>query len=117
MRTARRSRTLAALGTLLPLGLKLVALDLGDAHAGEAAGRERAVAQVDDAVDLRCLSGRARLPGERGVLAGPVDEHVHHGAEELLLALPGDGLAEILNARGTLGGGVRGHLIGKVGRR
>src|SRR5713226_8672950 len=102
MRTAKRSRIPLALGTLLPLAHQLVALDLGDAHAGEPARSERAVAQVDDAVDLRRLSGRARLPRERGVLARPVDEHVEHGAEDLLLALPRDGLAEILDAGGAL---------------
>src|ERR1700694_3350008 len=117
MRTAKRSRIPVALGTLLPLALKLVALDLGDAHAGEAARGERAVAQVDDAVDLGSLSGRAGLPGERGVFARPVDEHVERGAEELLLALPRDGLAEVLHARGALSGDLSGHLVGEVGRR
>src|SRR6266852_5577069 len=119
MRTARRSRRpvrrglATSPGTLLPLAHQLVALDLGDAHAGEAARGERAVAQVDNAVDLRRLSGRACLPRERGVFARPVDEHVERGAEVLLLALPGDGLAEILDARGALGGDLGGHLIGE----
>src|SRR3990172_6821446 len=57
---------------------ELVPLDLGDADAREPPRREVAPAQVDDAVDLGGLAGRASLPRERGVLARPVHEHVLH---------------------------------------
>src|SRR5947207_14508070 len=60
MLSARRARAPARSG---PLADELVSLDLGDAHAREAAGREvGTAAQVDDAVDLGRLPGRRPFP-------------------------------------------------------
>src|SRR5688572_14324101 len=101
MATARRVRA-ARLGALAD---ELVAVDLDDPHAREVAGAEvGAAAQVDHAVDLRRLPGRAALPVEGAVLAGAVDEHVGLGADELGGALPGDGVLRFLHPRRALGG-------------
>src|SRR5512134_1335067 len=93
----------AGAGRLVALADELVALDLDDAHAREATGREPAdpgpplVAQVDDTVDLGRLPGGAALPRERRILADPVDQHLVHGAEELALSLPCDGVLALLH--------------------
>src|SRR3989442_1797636 len=72
MLSARRARTPARSGALAD---ELVSLDLGDAHAREAARREVApAAQVDDAVDLGRLPRRSPFPLEGGSLAWSVDE-------------------------------------------
>src|SRR5881296_3699626 len=97
---------------------ELVAFHLGDAHAREAPRREGgAVAEIDDAVDLGRLAGRAALPRERRVLARPVHEHVDDGAHEPGVALPRDPVLNVLDDGRTLGGELRVDLIGIVGRR
>src|SRR5882724_6814598 len=96
---------------------ELVAFHLGDARAREAPRREGgAVAEIDDAVDLRRLAGRAAFPGERRVLARPVHEHVHDRADELGVSIPRDPVLRVLHDGRTLGGDVRVDLVGEVGR-
>src|SRR5437762_3605807 len=96
---------------------ELVAFHLGDARAREAPRREGgAVAEIDDAIDLRRLAGRAAFPGERRILARPVHEHVHDRADELGVSIPRDPILEILHDGRTLGGDVRVDLVGEVGR-
>src|SRR5438034_1369362 len=71
------TRVVVETGRLHPLADELVAFHLGDARAREVPRREGgAVAEIDDAVDLGRLAGRAALPRERRVLARPVHEHV-----------------------------------------
>src|SRR6185436_5748277 len=111
---ARASRGRSPLGAPAD---ELVSLDLGNAHAGEAARREvTAPLEIDDAVDLRRLARRPSFPGKRLVLAGPVHQHVHDLAYVLGRELPGDRVGELLHAGGALGGDLGRHLIGERGR-
>src|SRR3990172_2212867 len=103
-------------GRLRALADELVPLDLGDADAREPPRREVAPAQVDDAVDLGGLAGRASLPRERGVLARPVHEHVLHRADELRLAVPGEAVLQVLDELRALGRDLGGHRVGEAGR-
>src|SRR5262245_8137370 len=106
-----------------------MALDPDDAHPGEVAGRERAqtrvhaagsgrsgsrprLAEVHHAVDLRRLSGRAALEGERRILAGAVDQNLDLGPEPLGVQLPGDALLALLDARDAVGRDLGRDLVG-----
>src|SRR5947207_3036797 len=112
------TRVVVETGRLHPLADELVAFHLGDARAREVPRREGgAVAEIDDAVDLGRLAGRAALPRERRVLARPVHEHVDDGAHEPGVALPRDPVLNVLDDGRTLGGELRVDLIGIVGRR
>src|SRR5205807_881645 len=55
MTSATRSSAVVRLGALAD---QLVSLDLDDADAREPSGRQAAIPQIDDAVDLGRLSGR-----------------------------------------------------------
>src|SRR5215470_2425691 len=106
MATATRSRRLS------PICDELVAFHLGDTRAREAAWREgAAIAEIDDAVDLRRLTGGPTFPRERGILAGAVHEHVHDGADELGIALEGGGIVLVLDRGRPLARGVRFDLV------
>src|SRR6266850_2776583 len=97
---------------------ELVAFHLDDARAREAPRREGgAVAEIDDAVDLGRLAGRAALPRERRVLARPVHEHVDDRADELGVTVESDPILRVLDDGGAFGRDFRVHLIGEVGRR
>src|SRR5712691_3708644 len=113
-----RARRSAAGATWLgPLANELVAFDLDDAHTGKRA-RLESPAQVHDAVDLGGLAGRAAFPREGGILAATIDEDVALGADERLVALPGDAILKLLHGGRALGGHLGIDLIGELdGRR
>src|SRR5574341_2051050 len=97
--SATRSSGAARLSALAD---ELVPLDLDDPDALEAARRDGPVTQVDDAVDLGRLAGRAPFEGERGVLARPVHEHLVHRAQELAVPLPLEAIVKLLDDRRPL---------------
>src|SRR5436189_1197440 len=112
------TRVVVETGRLHPLADELVAFHLGDARAREVPRREGgAVAEIDDAVDLGRLAGRAALPRDRRVRARPVHERVDDGAHGPGVALPRDPVLNVLDDGRTLGGELRVDLIGIVGRR
>src|SRR2546428_200057 len=114
----RAPRVVVEAGRLPPPAGGLVAFPRGGARGREVPRREGgAVAEIDDAVDLGRLAGRAALPRERRVLARPVHEHVDDGAHEPGVALPRDPVLNVLDDGRTLGGELRVDLIGIVGRR
>src|SRR5216117_3797708 len=112
------TRVVVETGRLHPLADELVAFHLGDARAREVPRREGgALAEIDDAVDLGRLAGRAALPREGGVLARPVHEHVDDRTDQLRGALERARVVRVLDDRGALGRELGIHLIGEAGRR
>src|SRR5437660_10193345 len=99
MTSATRSSAVVRLGALAD---QLVSLDLDDADAREPSGRQAAIPQIDDAVDIGRLSGRPTFRRERRILARAVDQAVGDRDGERGIALPGPPVPTRLHARRRL---------------
>src|SRR5262245_40785371 len=115
--TPRTEASATATRSARLLADELVAVHLGDAHVGEAAGLKRAVAEQHDAVDLGGLAGEPALERKRGVGPRPIDEHGLARAEQRLLAGPRQPVLRLLHEPGPLGHHLVGHGVRHVGGR
>src|SRR5439155_20656876 len=81
---------------------ELVAVHLDDADISKASGAEVRITQIDDAVDLRGLPGRAPLEGEGGIGARAIHEDRLPRPEEGLLSRPGQPVLKLLHLLSAL---------------